>query len=407
MVNEEFGNKLKKLKSKNVTKKRKKSDISQYVKFILLFIIAVGLSFGAYNVFNTITAKSVEDAQKFEDSKKDAITSINEIFSKYPDDPQKIAYISKITEAKNSADIEKVVSGASTYINFKENQQKKIADIKDVCGTHYTECIYAQSIVSKIENAKSSEELINILTSDVLNKIQNEARDKYLEEKKHELEFGDYFSVNVGVTKKLMTKEEALNYISKMSLNELKQLSIKRVSFNLITLTVSASQCGKIPMEGDYIYIYNKGSLASQQQTTQQTNQTSVTATPSNTVEPIECVVNASYIVAKDISYSESKSMSSSVSDDGGSSSASSSSSISYSLSNINGILHATAVDKLDYNKIKDKFGNYGLKLNKIEDDTQIFDSDVQYLLILSVPSDAVPELISMNSDDIYIVRAG
>ena len=190
-----------------------------------------------------------------------------------------------------------------------------------------------------------------------------------------------------------------------MSLNELKQLSIERVSFNLITLTVSASQCGKIPMEGDYIYIYNKGSLASQQQSAQQVAQMGASTTPN--VEPIECVVNASYIVAKDISYSESKSVSSSVSDDGGSSSASSSSSISYSLSNINGILHATAVDKLDYNKIKNKFGNYGLKLNKIEDDTQIFDSDVQYLLILSVPSDAVPELISMNSDDIYIVRAG
>jgi hypothetical protein len=405
MVNEEFGNKLKKLKSKNVTKKRKKLDVSQYMKFILLFIIAVGLLFGAYNVYNTITAKSLEEAQKFEDSKKDAITNINNMFSKYPNDPQKITYISKITEAKNSADIGKVMNEASAYINYKNNQQSKIAYIKNLCGVHYDECVYAQSVVNKIENAKSSQELNSILTTDVLNKIQNEAKDKYLEEKKHELEFGEYFSVNIGVTKKLMTKEEALNYISKMSLNELKQLSIERVSFNLITLTVSASQCGKIPMEGDYIYIYNKGSLASPQQTTQQTNQTGASTTTN--VEPIECVVNASYVVAKDISYSESKSVSSSVSDDGGSSSASSSSSISYSLSSINGILHATAVDKLDYNKIKSKFGNYGLKLNKIEDDTQIFDSDVQYLLILSVPSDAVPELISMNSDDIYIVRAG
>jgi len=405
MVNEDFSSKLKKLKSKNTAKKRKKSDASQYVKYILLFVIAVGISFGLYAVYSNMNAQSIEEAQKFENSKDNARDSINQMFSKYPDDSKKAVFISKIAEAKNSADIEKIMEEASNYINYKNKQQEKIAHVKDICGDYYNECIYAQSIVDEIENAKSLQEISAILTSDVLNKIQNEAKDKYLEEKRHELEFGNYFNIGIGVTKKLMTKDEALDYISKMSLYELKKLSIERVSFNLITLTVSASQCGKIPMEGDYIYIYNKKELDNNQQQTIPMN-TSTMPTPT-TIEPIECVVNASYIVAKDISYSESKSVSSSVNDNGGSSSASSSSSISYSLSNINGILHATAADKLDYNKIKDKFGNYGLKLNKIEDDTQIFDSNVQYLLILSVPSDSVSEIITMDSDDIYIVRAG
>ena len=270
-------------------------------------------------------------------------------------------------------------------------------NIKNICGSHYPDCVYAQSIVNKIENAQSNQEINSILTNEVLDKIYEESEKKYLEEVNRKLEFGEYFNVGIGVTKKLMSKEEALDYVSKMSLNELKQLSIEEVSFNLLTLTVSASQCGKIPMEGDYIYIYDKGSLDAQQSAQQ----------AGTAIKPIECVVNASYVIAKDITYSESKSVSSSVSDSGGSSSASSSSSISYSLSSVNGILHATAVDKLEYNKIKSKFGNYGIKLNKIEDETQIFDGDVQYLLIVSVPSDSVPEIISMDSNNMYIVRAG
>ena len=84
--------------------------------------------------------------------------------------------------------------------------------------------------------------------------------------------------------------------------------------------------------------------------------------------------------------------------------SSSSSSSISYSLDNLPGILHATVIDRLDYYSIKNTFGNYGEKLNKIEDDTQIFDENVNYFLIISIPSDKIPDVVKTNSEDIIIV---
>jgi len=151
-------------------------------------------------------------------------------------------------------------------------------------------------------------------------------------------------------------------------------------------MIVSASQCGKIPHEGDRVLIYYKND---------------------SNKEPIMAIIDSSYILVKDISYSESKSVSSSLNDGGDPDSVSSSSSISYSLNNLPGILHATAADKLDYNKINEKFGRYGEKLNKIESDTQIFDDGVRYLLILSVPTDSVPDLISLKSSDAYIVKVG
>jgi len=162
MVNEDFGNKLKKLKSK--TTKRKKSDISQYKTYIILSIVAIGLLFGAYILYNSMQTKGLEEAQKFEDSKKSAITNINQMFSKYPTDPRKITYISKITEAKSSADIEKIINEASAYLNYKDNQQSKKLNIKNICGSHYPDCVYAQSIVNKIENAQSNQEINSILT---------------------------------------------------------------------------------------------------------------------------------------------------------------------------------------------------------------------------------------------------
>ena len=47
MVNEDFGNKLKKLKSKT---KRTSGDRSKYVKYVLIALIAIGMSFVLYTV---------------------------------------------------------------------------------------------------------------------------------------------------------------------------------------------------------------------------------------------------------------------------------------------------------------------------------------------------------------------
>ena len=58
------------------------------------------------------------------------------------------------------------------------------------------------------------------------------------------------------------------------------------------------------------------------------------------------------------------------------------------------------------YATVTDKFGSYGERLNKIEDSTQIFDDNVNYLLIVAVPSEKVSGLVAQNSEDLYIVKA-
>lgn len=49
-------------------------------------------------------------------------------------------------------------------------------------------------------------------------------------------------------------------------------------------------------------------------------------------------------------------------------------------------------------------FGEYGKKLNEIEDDTQIFDENVNYFLIISIPDDKIPDIIQIDPKDIVIV---
>ncbi len=376
MVNEEFGVKLKKLKDKNIAKKRKKSN--QYVKYILILIIGIGVSFGLYILYNNTNAKSIEEAQKFEESKKYAINTTIKMFSKYPNDPKKTVYISEITEAENSADIEKVMREASEYINFRNYKEDVINSIKETYGKYYDKSFYARTIVSKINGANSKDEINEIIKN---SNIEDNAREYYLNDIKNQVSLGHNFKVEVGNTKKLMSRDEVLNYVNGLSLAELKSIVITPVSFAKITMTVNAIQCGNIPHSGDKIDIYSKdGSFL------------------------CSGIINSSYVILKDISYSESKSTSSSLDDNGDSNSVSGSSSISYSLSNIPGILHATAIDKLDYNKISKKFEKFGEKLNKIESNTQIFDDSVKYFLIISVPNDNVPEIIQMNTNDIVIV---
>jgi hypothetical protein len=380
MANEEFGNKLKKLKSKT---KRGRRDVSPYLKYILIFIISIVIAFGAYTVYNSINGEQMEKGVVFEHNKELAINTTNKMFSKYPNDPNKFIYISQIQNCKNEEELSKVLNNAKEYITFRDYKEGVISSIKDTYGKYYDRSFYAKALVSKIENAKSQEEINEIIKN---SNIEENAKEFYIKDIENQLVFGDSFEVEVGNTKKLMSGDEVINYVSKLSLVELKGVKVTPVSFNKLTMIVSASQCGKIPHEGDKILIYYKNDSSK---------------------EPIMAIIDSSYVIVKDITYSESKSTSSSLSDGGDSDSVSSSSSISYSLSNIPGILHATAADKLDYNKISEKFGRYGERLNKIESDTQIFDDSVQYLLILSVPTDSVPELISLESSNAYIVKAG
>lgn len=384
MAKEEYVGRLKKLKSKT---KRSSADKSKYVKYIFIAIVAIGLISIGYMAYNTINAKKLQEAQKFTDSKENGINGINQMFSAYPNDPNKALYLTQIKNAKSSDEINNILNDAKKYMEFKNYKVNSVNLIKNTYGKYYRESLYAQSLINKIENAQSSDEINNILNNA---NIEEDARKYYLNNILSTIETseeGDNFEIKIGGTSKIMSKKELSEYISKLSLLQLKSFELTTpMSFNKITMIVGATQCGKMPLKGDLIYLYDKSNS-------------------NNT--PIKGIVNSSYIIAKDISYSESKSTSSSITDGGGdSTSASSSSSINYNLNNINGILHATAVDKLDQNKIKDKFGNYGVKLNEISEDTQIFDDSVQYVLILSIPSDSVSKVISLSPENIYIVKA-
>ena len=382
MPDREYTHKLNKLKSKT---KRSSVDKAKYVKYIFVTIVAIGIISIGYMAYNTITSKNIEDVKKFTDSKENGINGINQMFSAYPNDPDKALYITQIKNAKSSDEINNILNNAKNYIAFKNYKVNSVNLIKNTYGKYYTKSIYAQSLTNEIENANSKEEINKIISSA---NIEEDAKKYYLEAVLSKIGQGENFEVDIGGAPKIMSKEELSEYVSKMSLSQLKTFELTTpVSFNKITMIVGATQCGKMPLKGDQIYIYDKSN-------------------PNNT--PIEGIVNSSYIIASEISYTESKSTSSSISDGSGdSTSASSSSSISYNLGNINGILHATAIDKLDPNKIKDKFGNYGIKLNEISEDTQIFDESVQYVLILSVPSNSVSTLISLDASNIYIVKAG
>ena len=382
MPDREYTHKLNKLKSKT---KRSSVDKAKYVKYIFVTLVAIGIISIGYMAYNTITSKNIEDVKKFTDSKENGINGINQMFSAYPNDPDKAYYLTQIKNAKSSDEINNILNEAKNKIAFKNYKANSVNLIKNTYGKYYTKSIYAQSLTNEIENANSKEEINKIISSA---NIEEDAKKYYLEAVLSKIGQGENFEVDIGGAPKIMSKEELSEYVSKMSLSQLKTFELTTpVSFNKITMIVGATQCGKMPLKGDQIYIYDKSN-------------------PNNT--PIEGIVNSSYIIASEISYTESKSTSSSISDGSGdSTSASSSSSISYNLGNINGILHATAIDKLDPNKIKDKFGNYGIKLNEISEDTQIFDESVQYVLILSVPSNSVSTLISLDASNIYIVKAG
>ncbi|MBW9220719.1 DUF515 domain-containing protein, partial [Methanothermococcus sp. SCGC AD-155-M21] len=269
----------------------------------------------------------------------------------------------------------------NNYIEFKIYKDDKINYTKNTYGSYYNDSFYAKTIVDKIKNAKFRNEVDNILKNA---NIEENARRYYINKIENSVAFYNYYRVPLYGPKRLISGEELLNYVNTLSLTDIKNLKITPVSFNRVAIVVSGTQCGKIPYEGNKIEIYNKNNAS---------------------VEPILGIINSSYVIIKDMEYSESKDVSNNLNEDGYTTFVLSTSNITYKLYNVPGILYATAADRLDYNTIKDKFGRYGEKLNKIQEDTQIFDEDAKYLLVLTVPSDSIPNIVSMGDEDIYIVN--
>ncbi|HIP84794.1 MAG TPA: DUF515 domain-containing protein [Methanothermococcus okinawensis] len=429
MVNDDFNRKLKRVKSKSKTIR---SDRTKFIIILVVVVLTIIVSFVAYTVHKI-------EMEKLEEAKTRAIENIKQIFSSYPEDPYLHIYITKIENSNSIEEINKILSDARRYVELKKSKENAIKEvrkifekynytddpyfhlyitkiknsksieeinrliqdatkyvelrkykeevisyIKDLYGKYYHESVYAQSIVSKIQEAKSREEIDNILKT---SNIEENAKMYYLIDIGNKIDPNKYYIVYLFEESEIWEGSKIIDYIKKLSLTNLKDLSkdfskkIVPATFSKVAIEVPATQCGKMPLKGSKIRIYDKD----------------------NSITPIKGVVQSSYLLIDEINYSEFINVSNTHTDDREISILKSISNTTYSLKNVPGIIYATAANKLDYYKIIKKFGRYGERLNKITSDTQIFDENAKYLLIVSVPSVEVPKLKAIEIENIYI----
>lgn len=378
MPAEEYSGKLKNLK----TKSKKSSRIPpKQLKMALVIVVSVIVIFEVYNIYFTAKNREIEE---LEHNREVAIDTIDKLFFEYPNDPQKISFIIQIQQSQNEKDIEGILGNVQSYLQIKRYKTLAITQIKDMYGEYYGSSLKANELERKINDAETTAEVDELFKQA---NVEDEVKEILENSLEKTIESGDaYFYVNMAGQEYFMTKDDVLAITSSMGIMQLKEFSIMPVSnLNKLTIVVSSKQCGKIPLSGDSVLIYNK-----------------------NTPEaPIGyAVIDTSYVILPNIGYSEERSVSNVINDEGSESTIESTSSISYSLNNLPGVLHATAADKLDIATVTEKFGSYGERLNKIEDNTQIFDDNVDYLLIVAVPSEKVSGLVAQNSEDLYIVKA-
>jgi len=378
MPAEEYSGKLKNLK----TKSKKSSRIPpKQLRMALVIVVSVIVIFEVYNIYFTAKNREIEE---LEHNREVAIDTIDKLFFEYPNDPQKISFIIQIQQSQNEKDIESILGEVKDYLQVKRYKTLAITQIKDMYGEYYGSSLKANELERKINDADTTAEVDELFKQANVEEEVKEILEKSLEKT---ITSGDsYFYVNMAGQEYFMTKDDVLDITSSMGIMQLKEFSITPISnLNKLTVVVSSKQCGKIPLSGDSVLIYNKN-------------------TPE---EPVAyAVIDTSYVILPNIGYSEERSVSNVINDEGSESTVESTSSISYSLNNLPGVLHATAADKLDIATVTDKFGSYGERLNKIEDSTQIFDDNVNYLLIVAVPSEKVSGLVAQNSEDLYIVKA-
>ncbi|HIP90923.1 MAG TPA: DUF515 domain-containing protein [Methanothermococcus okinawensis] len=430
MVNDDFNRKLKRVKSKSKTIR---SDRTKFIIILVVVVLTIIVSFVAYTVHKI-------EMEKLEEAKTRAIENIKQIFSSYPEDPYLHIYITKIENSNSIEEINKILSDAKRYVELKKSKENAIKEvrkifekynytddpyfhlyitkiknsksieeinrliqdatkyvelrkykeevisyIKDLYGKYYHESVYAQSIVSKIQEAKSREEIDNILKT---SNIEENAKMYYLIDIGNKIDPNKYYIVYLFEESEIWEGSKIIDYIKKLSLTNLKDLSkdfskkIVPATFSKVAIEVPATQCGKMPLKGSKIRIYDKSN---------------------NSITPIKGVVQSSYLLIDEISYTEFTNVTNIHTDDWEVSILQSISNTTYSLQNVPGIIYATAANKLDYHKVIKKFGRYGERLNKITSDTQIFDENAKYLLIVSVPSVEVPKLKAIEIENIYI----
>ena len=375
MAYDNFGKKLKRVKSRSkVTPSTRLKIIAMIVGVISLVI----LSFLAYSIYQIEMEKRAEELNK---AKAAAIESTRNLFSNYSNDPHLHMFIAKIQASTSIEEIDKIVEEAAQYIELRKYKDKAINTIKEIYGKHYYESPYAQSIVFKIQRATSKKGIEKILRD---SNIKEDAKRYFMKEIENKVEPDKYYAIPVFGKKTLMKGVEVIDYVKRLSLAEIKKIAeeLEPVSFNKVALVVPAVQCGKVPFEGSKIEIYDKSNISK---------------------DPVPGIVNSSYVIIRNINYSETKNIFNTISEDKYTSQLSSTSGVKYHLTNVPGILYATAAEKLDYHKIMNKFGKYGNKFNKVTSDTQLFDENAKYLLIVSVPSTDIPRLLSIKPCNLYI----
>ncbi|HIQ33020.1 MAG TPA: DUF515 domain-containing protein [Methanothermococcus okinawensis] len=398
MAYDNFGKKLKRVKSRSkVTPSTRLKIIAMIVGVISIVI----LSFLAYNIYQIEMEKRAEELNK---AKAAAIESTKKLFSNYPNDPHLHMFIAKIQASTSIEEIDKIVEEAAQYIELRKYKDKAINTIKEIYGKHYYESPYAQSIVFKIQRATSKKEIEKILRD---SNIKEDAKRYFMKEIENKVEPDKYYAIPVFGKKTLMKGVEVIDYVKRLSLAEIKKIAeeLEPVSFNKVALVVPAVQCGKVPFEGSKIEIYDRSNVSK---------------------DPVPGIVNSSYVIIDDIGYREIIAYfggygmgdytmgiygrGTDIGIHGGTTQEESYNAtiigIRYTLENVPGILHATAVGRLNYEKIINKLGKYGERLNNVSSATQIFDEKSKYLLIVQVSSADIPRLLSISNRDMYIVVA-
>ncbi|WP_048059168.1 DUF515 domain-containing protein [Methanococcus vannielii] len=378
MPAEEYSDKLKSLK----TKSKKSSRIPpKQLRIALVLVVSVIVVFEVYNIYFTAKNREVEELTY---NKEVAIDTIDKLFFEYPNDPQKISYIIQVQQSSNKNDISKILSEVRDYLQIKRYKALAVDQIKSMYGEYYRSSLKANELERKINDAKTTSEVDTLFKQANVEEEIKEILERSLQ---RTIGSGDnYFYVKMAGQSYFMTKENVLDITKSMGIMQLKEFTITPVSnLNKLTVTVSSKQCGKMPLSGDSVLIYNKN-------------------TPESPMG--YAIIDSSYVILPNIGYSEERAVSNKITDDDVSSNLETTSSISYSLNNLPGVLHATAADKLDIATVNEKFGRYGEKLNKISENTQIFDENVKYMLIIAVPSESVSAIVSQKSEDLYIVKA-
>ncbi|XRO74845.1 DUF515 domain-containing protein [Methanocaldococcus sp. 28A] len=379
--------KIRTLKEKSKGR-RPKSNLKTIIIIIVTISAVALLILTVPSIIETFKQEKILAMQNFEKTKSDAIKQINIMFSKYPSDPMKNIFIAKIYAANNEEEISKVINEASYYIKLKEYKETIINYIKNYYGKFYNMSTLAQETVFKIQSAntigevnKIYNEYIQLRDSD-LESIKSQYKAKLLQDIYNIIETGNIFYLKS--EKQFITKEQLLNILKTADINELENIKNNLETPSelcKVSLVVSPNQLPDLPKKGEILNIYNKnGSL--------------ITST----------LVDRVYVIVKNVQYSESKSVESSVSMYGSTIKKSANSNIQYNINDIPGILHATVIGRLDYNKIEQMFEDYGYRLNELEQKTQILDTNnVKYLLVLYVPQDTVNDLAKQKPENLYI----